>query len=76
MSKKNNINFFGNNKLNFTLDSKKQSFLFQNFESFPRPEVNLVEDDIRLVLDQYKSSFITFEILRDIYALKHLSQIF
>ena len=36
--------------------------VFQDFDSYLRPEVDLVEDDIRLVLDKYKSSFITFEL--------------
>ena len=30
---------------------------FQDFESFLRAEVDLVEDDIRLVLDEHNSSF-------------------
>ena len=33
------------------------SSLFQDFESFLRTEVDLVEDDIRLVLDEYNFSF-------------------
>ena len=32
--------------------------IFQDFESYLRAEVDLVEDDIRLALDGYKSSFI------------------
>ena len=35
------------------------SSIFQDFESFLRTEVELVEDDIRLSLDEYNSSFIT-----------------
>ena len=38
------------------------SSVFQNFESFLRREVDLVEDDNRFVLDEYNSSFITSEI--------------
>ena len=36
--------------------------IFQDFESFLRTAVDLVEDDIRLVLDEYNSSFITYEL--------------
>ena len=36
--------------------------LFQDFESYLRTEVNLIEDDIKLVLDEYNSSFITYEL--------------
>ena len=36
--------------------------IFQDFESYLRTEVDLVEDDIRLVLDEYSSSFITYEL--------------
>ena len=32
--------------------------VFQDFESFLRTQVDLVEDDIRLDLDEYKSNFI------------------
>ena len=37
--------------------------VIQNFESYLRTEVNLVEDDIRLVLEEYNSNFITYELL-------------
>ena len=33
------------------------SSIFQDFESFLRTEVDLVEDDIRLVLEEFKPSF-------------------
>ena len=36
--------------------------VFQDFESFLRTQMDLVEDDIKLVLDEYNSSFITYEI--------------
>ena len=36
--------------------------LFQDFASFLRTQIDLVEDDIKLVLDEYNSSFITYEI--------------
>ena len=34
--------------------------LLQDFESYLRTEVDLVEVDIKLVLDEYSSSFMTF----------------
>ena len=36
--------------------------VFQDFESFLRTEVDLIEDDVKLVLDEYNSSFITYEL--------------
>ena len=35
------------------------SSILKDFESFLKTEVDLVEDDNRLVLDEYNSSFIT-----------------
>ena len=51
------------------------SSIFQDFESFLRTEIHLVEDDIRLVLDQYNSGFITFELKSDFYTFKDLSEV-
>ena len=48
--------------------------IFQDSESFLRTEVDLVEDDIRLVLDEYKSSFITYVLEPGIYTSKDLSE--
>ena len=50
--------------------------LFQDFESYLRTEVDLVEDDIRLVLDEYNSSSITYELQPGIYTFKDLSEVF
>ena len=36
--------------------------VFQHFESYLRTEVDLIEDDIRLVLDKYNSSSVTYEL--------------
>ena len=38
------------------------SSVFQDFERYIRTEVDLVEDDVKLVLDEYNSSFITYEL--------------
>ena len=48
--------------------------IFPNFERFLRTEVDLVEDDIRLVLDEYNSSFITYEKQPGVYTYKDLSE--
>ena len=36
--------------------------VFQDFGSYLRTEIDLVEDDIKMVLDQSNSSFITYEL--------------
>ena len=48
--------------------------VFQDFESFLRTEVDLVQDDIKLGLDEYNSSFITYEIDPGIYTFKDTSE--
>ena len=48
--------------------------LFQDFENHLRTEIVLIEDNIRLVLDEYNSSFITYEVKRGIYTFKDLSE--
>ena len=50
------------------------SSVFQDFESFLRTQIDLVEDDIRLVLDEYNSSFNTYELQPGIYTFKDLSK--
>ena len=41
--------------------------VFQDFEKFLRTQIDLVEDDIKMVLDEYNSSFITYELEPGIY---------
>ena len=48
--------------------------VFQDLESYLRTEVDLVEDDIKLVLDEYNSSFITYELEPGIYTFKDISE--
>ena len=48
--------------------------VFQDFESFLRTQIDLIEDDIKLVLDEYNSSFITYELEPGIYAFKDISE--
>ena len=48
--------------------------VFQDFESYLKTEVDLVEDDIRLVLDKYTSSFIFYELQPGLYTFKDLSE--
>ena len=49
-------------------------YLFQNFEDFLRTEFDLVENDIRLVLDDYNSSFVTDDLEPGVYSLKDISE--
>ena len=49
--------------------------IFQDFERYLRTEVDLVQDDVALVLDEYISSFITHEILPGIYTFNDLSEV-
>ena len=48
--------------------------VFQDFESFLRTQIDLIEDDIKLVLDEYNSSFITYELQPGIYTFKDISE--
>ena len=50
------------------------SSVFQDFESFLRTQIGLVEDDIKLVLDEYNSSFITYELEPGIYSYRDISE--
>ena len=52
----------------------KFSSVFEDFESFLRTEVDLVQDDIKLVLDEYNSSFITYELDPGFYTFKDISE--
>ena len=54
--------------------SRYTSSVFQDFESFLRTQIDLVEDDIKLVLDEYNSSFITCELGPGIYTFKDFSE--
>ena len=50
------------------------SSVFQDFESYLRTEIDLVEDDFRLVLDESNSSFITYDLQPGLYLFKDLSE--
>ena len=50
------------------------SSVFQHFESFLITQIDLVQDDIKLVLDEYNSSFITYELDPGIYTFKDISE--
>ena len=45
--------------------------VFQVFESYLRTEVQLVEDDNKMVLLEYNSSFITYELKQGFYTFKY-----
>ena len=46
----------------------------QNFEGYPRTQVDLIADDIRLVLNKYNSSFSTSELQPGINTFKEPSE--
>ena len=48
------------------------SSVFQDFESSLRTQIDLIEDDVKLVLDEYNSSFITYELEPGIYSYKEI----
>ena len=50
------------------------SSVFQDFESFHRTQIDLIEDDTKLVLDEYNSSFITYELDPGLYTFKDFSE--
>ena len=50
------------------------SSVFQDIESFLRTQTDMVEDDIKLVLDEYNSSFVTYHLDPGIYNFKDLSE--
>ena len=50
------------------------SSVFQDFESFLRTQIDLVEDDNKLVLDEYNSKFITYELEPGLCTFKDISE--
>ena len=50
------------------------SSVFQDFESFLRTQIDLIEVDIKLVLEEYNSSFNTYDLQPGIYTFKDISE--
>ena len=48
--------------------------MFQGFEIYLKTDVDLVEDDIRLVLDKNKTNFLKYELQPGIYTFRDLSE--
>ena len=48
--------------------------VFQDLESSLRTQIDLIEDDVKLVLDEYSSSFITYELEPGIYSYREISE--
>ena len=48
---------------------------FRDFESYLRIVIGLDESDIWLILKQYKSNFVTYEIPPGIYKIKDISEV-
>ena len=49
------------------------SSVFQDFQKLLRTQIHSIEGDNKLVLDEYNSSFITYEITPGIYTFKDIS---
>ena len=47
---------------------------FKRFENFLRTQIDLVEDDVKLVLYEQNSSFLTYEITPAIYTFEDISE--
>ena len=50
------------------------SSVFQDSESFLRTQIDLIEDDVKLVLKEYNSSFNTYELEPGIYSYREISE--
>ena len=50
------------------------SSVFQDLENYLKTEVDLVQDDIKLVLGEYNSSFVTYELDPRIYTFEGISE--
>ena len=48
--------------------------VFQDFESFLRTQIDLIEDDVKLVLDECNSSFVTYELEPGIYSYREICE--
>ena len=55
------------------ISAGQHSSIFQDFESYLGTKIHLVEDDNRLDLDNYITSFTTYELQPGIYTFKDLS---
>ena len=47
---------------------------FRDFEIYPRIVIGLEEDDIQLILKQYNSNFVTYEISPGIYSIQDIAE--
>ena len=63
-----------NDEQYMNLSANYTSSVFQDFESFLRTQIDLVEDDIKLVLDEYNSNFITYELEPVIYSYRDIAE--
>ena len=50
------------------------SSVYQDFESFLRTQTDLIEDDVKMVLDEYNLSFITYELGPGTYSYREISE--
>ena len=52
------------------------SSVFQDFENFLRTQIDLIEDHVKLAVDEYNSIFITYELEPGIYSYREVSEAF
>ena len=50
------------------------SSIFKDFEGLLRTQIDLVEDDVKMVLDEYNSSFNTYDLQPGIYTSKDIPE--
>ena len=50
------------------------SSVFQDFESFLRTQIDLVEDDIKMVLEEFNSNSITYKLEPGIYSYRDIAE--
>ena len=48
---------------------------FRDFEGYLRVIVGLDEDDFQLILNQYSSNFVTYELSPGVYTIKDISDV-
>ena len=51
------------------------SSVFQDFESFLRTQIDLIDDDVKLVFDEYNSNCTTYDLEPGIYTFKDISEV-
>ena len=56
------------------ISARYTSTVFQVFESFLRTQIDLVESDVKVVLEEYNSNFVTYELEPGIYSYRDIAE--